>query len=586
MANFFLDNQDLQFSFQQLDIQPIVDLMENNYEASDAHPEVHGSYQDAMEYYLASLELLGNICGTQIAPTRLSIDEEGTQFDNGKVTYASGSEAARKLLSESGFMGVILPREYGGAHVPASIYMLMIEIVSRADASLMTMFGYQDVGELIARFGTEQQGKDYLPKLASGEHLGAIVLSEPGAGSDLQSIKVKAHQDEDGTWRLNGTKHFISNGCGDVLMVLARSEPEVSNIFGLSLFVCRGGDKVKVNRVEEKMGLHGSPTCELLFEDAPAELIGKRKFGLTKYILESLSQARFSVAAQSLGIAQEAYQMALEYAHQRSQFGKLIIDIPAVADLLLQMQVALESSRALLYFGVRWLDEKVQIENYIEAHKKQDVDLKPKQRQLRAAQQKVNLLSPMVKYVITEAASKVCYDAQQIFGGMGYMKETGVEQLVRDVRITTIYEGTSQVQVAASIKAVLADSLGDILDSKADRSDLDNEEPIIASLNEKLKSGKSLLNQISVKVAQLKDDIVTGSSAQSLVDAYAGLLSGHLLLDQVQAASQPEIKQRKQILATRFITECDAKIHALPSLFESDIFTATENKDLLFKLVD
>jgi len=582
MANFFHDNSDLTFIFSQLQLEPIVSLMENGFQPDETHAEVHGDYHEAMDYFETSLELLGTICANDIAPKRQQIDEQGTQFVDGKVHYAKGSEEARQLLSESGFMGAILPREYGGAHVPASIYMMMIEIVSRADASLMTMFGYQDVGELIARFGTRAQSARFLPQLASGEHIGAIVLSEPGAGSDLQSIRVKAHQNENGQWYLNGTKHFISNGCGDVLMVLARSEPEIDNIFGLSLFVCRGGDEVKVNRVEEKMGLHGSPTCELSFENAPCELIGKRKFGLTKYILESLSQARFSVAAQALGIAEGAYQSALEYAHQRRQFGKNIIDIPAVADLLLQMQVALESSRALLYFGAYWLDVKVQHENYIAAHKQSGQDLKPKQKILREAQQKSNLLSPMIKYVITEAANRVCYNAQQIFGGMGYIKETGIEQLVRDVRITTIYEGTSQVQVAGSIKAVLADTLAGVFSEKSKRSSEYLANPEFCRLNEQVEQMRTIFLQCRDRVIERGDDYFTGASAEGVVDSYAAMLASHLLQDQIEQATSKDLQRRKYLLTKRYISESLAQTKALLSRLENNIYNDKNDKALLF----
>ena len=307
MANFFSDNQDMVAQLEDLDLERIVDLLENGYSSNDdedANFPAPTSYADAMEFYAQSIELLGDITANSIAPLSEHIDSEGSTLNpDGSVSYAKATDEARALLSESGFMGVMLPRKYGGAGVPATIYMLMIELVSRADAALMTMFGYQDVGELIARFGTEEQAQEFLPGLCSGEKIGAIVLSEPGAGSDLQAVKVKAREDENGQWHLNGTKHFISNGCGDVLMVLARSEEKISNIFGLSLFVCAKSDAVKVAHVEKKMGLHGSPTCELLFNDAPAQLIGKRKAGLTRYVLESLNQARFSVAAQALGIA-------------------------------------------------------------------------------------------------------------------------------------------------------------------------------------------------------------------------------------------------------------------------------------------
>lgn len=581
MSNFFLDNHDLQFNFNSLKLEPVVDLMENGYQIDDEHPEVHANFEDAMDYYRLSLELLGKICGSDIAPRRISVDEQGAKLDAGRVVYADGTLASKKDLSDTGFMGAILPRKYGGAHVPSSIYMMMIEMVSRADPSLMTLFGYQDVGELIARFGDEKQAEKFLPKLASGEYIGAIVLTEPGAGSDLQSIRLAAKQNEDGQWQLNGTKHFISNGCGEVLMVLARSEANTDNIFGLSLFICSGGDDVKINRLEEKMGLHGSPTCELLFDNTPVELLGKRRMGLTKYILESLSQARFSVAAQSLGIAQGAYEAALDYAKQRKQFSKFIIDIPAVADMLIEMQVSLESSRALLYYGVYWQDLKVQLENYIAAHKKTDPEIKTKQLKLRQIQAKLNLLSPMTKYVITEACTKVTHQAQQVFGGMGYIKETGIEQLVRDIRITTIYEGTSQVQVAASIKLVLADILSDYFDEKEEQANGATSDENFAPLRSKLIQMRVSFKQCVNFLVEKSDEQYTLACAQLMVDGYSSMLTGHLLLEQLEMISDRKINARKLILAKRYITKCYAQTLSMVSLVESDIYTDLNLKDEL-----
>ncbi len=581
MSNFFLDNRDLQFNFKSLSLKPIVDLMENHYQRDSAHTEVHANFEDAMDYYRISLELLGKICAGDIAPRRLSVDQQGAKLVDGRVIYADGTIASRKDLSEAGFMGAILPRKYGGAHVPCSIYMMMIEIVSRADPSLMTLFGYQDVGELIARFGDEKQANKFLPKLASGEYIGAIVLTEPGAGSDLQSIRLAASQDENGQWQLNGTKHFISNGCGEVLMVLARSEANTDNIFGLSLFICPGGDSVKVNRIEEKMGLHGSPTCELLFENSPAELIGKRRMGLTKYILESLSQARFSVAAQSLGIAQGAFEAALEYAGQRKQFKMLIVDIPAVADMLVEMQVSLESSRALLYYGVYWQDLKVQLENYITAHKDKDPEIKTKQKQMRKVQTKVNLLSPMIKYVVTESSTRVTHQAQQVFGGMGYIRETGIEQFVRDIRITTIYEGTSQVQVAASIKAVLADVLCEYFDDKQSRTSAIAGEEKFNLLQKKLFEVREIFNQCAAFLAEKSDDQYTSACAHLMVDCYSGMLAGNLLLDQLESSFDGSIDTKKFVLANRYITKCFASSRAMQSLIESDVYSDLSLKELL-----
>lgn len=560
MSNFYTNNKDLEFIFENMDLEFIVELMENYFQESE---EVNhfDSYSEALEYYKASLELLGKICGEQIAPRRSLIDQEGSKLIDGEVKYAEASNLARELLSNAGYMGAILPRKYGGAHLPASIYMMMIEIVSRADASLMTMFGYQDVGELISRFGTNSQCKKYLPKLASGEHIGAIVLSEPGAGSDLQSIKLKACQTSNGKWLLNGTKHFISNGCGDVLMVLARSEPDVDNIFGLSAFICPKSDNVSVVRVEEKMGLHGSPTCELFFCDAPAELLGKRKFGLTKYILESLTQARFSVAAQSLGIAQEAYSMAKQYSFERKQFGKLINEFPAVSELLIDMQASLESCRALLYFGAKWLDRKTQLEGFL-TNKNDGVINKKEQRQLfREAQQKTNLLSPLIKYYVTEAANWICNNAQQIFGGMGYMKETGIEQLVRDVRITTIYEGTTQVQVSASLKLVMANVLETDLSSLI--SSLKTSKNISSENINAVTSFKNRFEEV-IKVIKMEfDEYNQGKNARIITDAYVKILASLLMLEQCDLANDRDVKYRKKLIASRIIFDCEKQLALL-----------------------
>jgi len=529
MPNFFTDNPDLSQHFKCLDIEYIVELKENYYIASKDDDAAPRNYEEAFDSYRIALDLLGEICANDIAPRRQEIDAVGTRFIDGKVSYASGTESSRQQLSELGFMGTIYPREYGGLNFPATIYMMMIEMVSRADPSLMTLFGYQDVGELIARFGSEEQRQDFLPKLATGEHIGAIVLSEPGAGSDLQGIKLRAELDDEGNWHLNGIKHFISNGCGDVLMVLARSEPGDRNPFGLSLFACRGGKAVRVNRVEEKMGLHGSPTCELSFNQAPAQLVGSRRVGFTKYVLESLNQARFSVAAQAIGIAEAAYQLANDYAKIRSQFGKLIGSFPAVANLLFEARVKLESSRALVFEGAQWLDYKTQLEEQIAELKQKKQNFKQPHQALQKAALMVNLLSPMVKYIATEAASQACHDAQQVFGGLGYMRETGIEQLVRDIRITTIYEGTSQVQVAASLRLVMSDVLNEYFDEKHKSLVGDADAP----LKVEIERIRCIFADSLIHLKDKNDAKYNSACAQHLVDMYGSILASYLLLGRV-----------------------------------------------------
>ncbi len=551
MPNFFTHNPDLLRHFERLDLEQIVALKEGNYEHAESRDDAPRNYREAMDMYRSALELLGQICAAEIAPLRQQIDLEGSGIVGGRVSYASGTVKARRLLSESGFMGTMLPREYGGLHFPASIYMFMNEIVSRADPSLMTMFGYQDVGELIARFGSRDLAERFLPGLANGEYISTIILTKPEAGSDLQAIRVRAEQDDAGNWALNGIKHFISNGCGDVLMVLAKSEPGKSNIFGLSLFACPASEAVAVNRVEEKMGLHGSPTCELEFKDAPAFLVGSRRFGFSRYILESLNQARFAVAAQGIGIAEAAFQEALAYAGKRKQFGKLIGEIPAVDNLLLDIQSDIESSRALLYEGAYWLDMKVSLDEHI-AHLKESGTDSSEFRQLSSqATRRLNLLSPMVKYLATEAANRACYNAQQVFGGMGYIRETGVEQLVRDVRITTIYEGTSQVQVAASLKSVMADVLGDDFEHKRESLAATD-----APLLERIVNIRGEFERARDYLESKNDQAYMEAAARNLVDIYGSILACYLLL------ARGNNDARQNLIARRYIISAEAAARA------------------------
>jgi len=560
MANYFSDNSDLLFHFSDMDLSEIVHLIECGYQNDAATGDsVPGpeNYEEAIEVYRESIELLGDISANFIAPRSASIDADGSEFHDGKVTYAKGSEECREKLSESGFMGVMLPREYGGASFPATVYIMMIEVLSRADASMMTLFGYQDVGELIARFGTKEQASKFLPGLASGDDIGAIVLSEPGAGSDLQAIKVKATEERPGQWVLNGVKHFISNGGGDVLMVLARSEEKMANIFGLSLFVCPKSDAVKVARVEEKMGLHGSPTCELIFDNAPVELIGRRKFGLARYVLESLNQARFSVAAQALGIAEGAYRQAKDYAEQRVQFGQKIGTFPAVHDMLEDMQLALISSRAMLYESVRWLDLKVRLDEALE-HGQVDEDSRPEAKQkLKEATRYVNLLSPLIKYSVTESATAVCHNAQQVFGGLGYMRETGIEQRVRDVRITTIYEGTSQIQIAASLKLILGDVLTDQFDRWQNATYPERLSDIVMLISET----RARFDEYLATIQAIDNDKVKDAAARDLADIYSQIFGSCLLVR--SAATNTNREQAARQYAIQSFASADSKLTAL-----------------------
>ncbi len=569
MANYFTDNHDLREHFNRLDLADVVKILEHDFTESHQFDFAPGSYSEALEVYKGALELVGDISANFVATRAQGVDVEGARLENGRVSYAHGTREALDKLSEAGLMGVIIPRKYGGVNFPATIYIMMIEMISRADASLMTLFGYQDVGETIARLGTEELAREFLPKYCTGEWTGATCLSEPGAGSDLQSVKLEAFQEKDGKWRLRGLKHFISNGNGEVLVVLARSEANTRNMFGLSLFACHGAnERVRVNRIEEKMGLHGSPTCELIFDDAPAQLLGRRRFGLFN-VLYILNHARFSVAAQGLGIAEGAYSEALKWARERVQFGKAIYQMPSIANTLIEMRVAIESSRSLLYASVQWLDRRNKMEERIVELKAAGHPYEREQHLFETSAKYTDLLSPLVKYVVTEAANKVVYDAVQLHGGMGYMKEMAVERNTRDVRITSIYEGATSVQVVGAIAHVLADVLADWF-NEAETTDYGE---ALSVPRKQIGELRSLFHEATTLVGQHEDSKFRDAAARELTDMYAALYTGYLLLDEARGVP------RKKLIARRYIAGALARAHAGMAAIRNGVFSDLASTD-------
>jgi len=466
MPNYFADNKDLLFHFENLNIEEVVAVAEDNYREAKEYDYAPTDYQDAIENYRLVLEIAGDIAANIVAPRAAEVDEKGNTFEDGKVTYAEGTREALKQLAQADLMGFTLPRKYGGLNFPATVYTMAVEMISRADASLMNLFGLQDIGQIICKYGSEEQRAEFLPKFASGASTGAMVLTEPDAGSDLQAVMLQAYQDDKGDWHLRGVKRFITNGCGDILLVLARSEPGTRDGRGLSLFVCNGDDSVKVRRIENKLGIHGSPTCELQFNDTPAQLIGKRKFGLIKYVMDLMNGARLGIAAQALGISQAAYEEALKYAQAREQFGKKIYHIPVVTNMLIDMRVTLESNRSLLYSTARWVNLRELLEAQISRLKAEGKPVDELNARFKEASRTAALLTPIVKYLLSESANRICYDALQIHGGAGYMKEFDIERLARDARITNIYEGTSQLQIVAATGGVINDILAGYFNEK------------------------------------------------------------------------------------------------------------------------
>jgi alkylation response protein AidB-like acyl-CoA dehydrogenase len=563
MPNYFLDNRDIKFHFDNFNLKEIVDIAENNYEESKLYNHAPISYEDAMENYRKVLEVIGDLAGNKIAERAADVDLEGAKLIDGKVHYAKGTQQNLKELSQAELMGLILPHKYGGINFPFSIYVMAIEIVARADASLMNIFGLQDIADTIKKFASEEQRQEFLPGFCTGEYTGAMALTEPDAGSDLQAVKLHAYQNAEGKWFLKGCKRFITNGNGDVLLVLARSEAGTKDGRGLSMFVCYGDDTVKVRRIENKLGIHGSPTCELQFNDTPAQLVGQRKYGLIKYVFDLMYRARMGVSAQALGISQAAYEEALKYAREREQFGKAIIDMPVVANMLVDMRVTLESNRSLFYAAAKSVDMKEKLEEKIEKEKKEGKSVAELTARLKHAAKVANLLTPFAKYVLTESANKITYDAIQIHGGTGYMKEFKVERLARDARITNIYEGTSQLQVVASYGGVVNDIMGpdfDKYEKKEYKAGLNK-------LADVLKEIRVIFKDCLKYVMDKKDANFQDVAAKDLVELYTYLVTGYLLLE------ESEKEQSKVFVANRYILNSLSNARKNEENIKSEIYS-------------
>ena len=544
MANYFLENPDLLYQFEKLDLKEIVDLTENNYKQAEKFDYAPINYEDAKENYKKILEIVGDIAANYIEPRSSSIDEEGALFKDGKVTYAKGTREALEMLSKAELMGMILPREYGGLNFPTTVYMMAVEMISRADASLMNLFGLQDIGKTIAQFADDNQKEEFLPGFSTGKYTGAMALTEPDAGSDLQAVKLSAYQDEKGKWFLRGVKRFITNGNGEVLLVLARTESGTKDARGLSMFVCYGDDTIKVRRIEHKLGIHGSPTCELQFNDTPAQLVGQRRFGLLKYVIYLMNRARVGIGAQSLGISQQAYEEALKYAKAREQFGKPIYYLPVISNMLIDMKVTLEANRSLFYSTSVWLDKKEKYEEQVDLLKALKKPFAEENEKLKDATKIVTFLTPLTKYLLSESANKITYDALQIHGGTGYMKEFKVERLSRDARITNIYEGTSQMQVVAAAGGAINDVFAEYFDLQEKKEYKGS----LVKLLDSLKEIKELYKDCIKYVKDKKDTSFQDVAAKDLVEIYAYIYIGFLLLNEANADQKKIFTARRYIL--------------------------------------
>lgn len=536
MANYFTDNQDIQFYLDHMDIGRIAAIMEDDFVYGGKFDGAPDGPDDALEGYRTILTSIGDIAGSRIAPTAAETDEVGnTLNEDGTVTYAPGIAEAIELLSQAGMMGFTLPYRYGGLNCPNLVYTMSIDVISRADASLMNLYGLQGIAETINAFADDELKEQYLPAMASGQATGAMVLTEPDAGSDLQSVKVSAEQDENGQWRINGVKRFITNGCGHILLVLARSEPEIHDGRGLSLFLVERDPTVQVRRLENKMGIHGSPTCELYFENTPAKLVGERQQGLIRYVMALMYGARMGVAAQSLGIGEAAYRVARGYADSRKQFGTSIDHFPAIRELLVDSKVDLTAARALTYYASFCVDIDYGLQKKLADPDKLDPDEKKKLKGMAREFRRVNgMLTPMAKYWSSEMCLRVANNSISVLGGSGYMRDYPVERLFRDARITSIYEGTSQLQIVAAVSGVMGGGADAVIDNLLEGEFPANLQPQI----ERIRKAQADLREIVEYTKGVDDQNYRRLYARRITDCAIYAIVGAILATQVRTSDE------------------------------------------------
>ncbi len=526
MANFYNDNPALKLHLNHPMMKKIVELKERNFADAEKFDYAPQNFEDAMDSYDRVLDIVGDICGNVIAVNAEDVDHTGPRVENGHVIYAEGTKKNLDACRKAGLMGMAMPRRLGGLNFPITPYIMAADIVSRADAGFENLWGLQDCAETIYEFADDAQKEKYIPRVCAGETM-SMDLTEPDAGSDLQSVMLKASQKEDGSWVLNGVKRFITNGDSDIHLVLARSEEGTKDGRGLSMFIYdkRNGG-VTVRRIENKMGIKGSPTCELVYKDAPAELVGSRRLGLIKYVMALMNGARLGIAAQSVGISEAAYREALAYAKDRKQFGKAIIEFPAVAEILSNMKAKLDASRTLLYACSRFVD-MYKVYDDISKERKLEVEEK---KEAKYYSRLADAFTPLAKGMTSEFCNQNAYDCIQIHGGSGFMKDYACERIYRDARITSIYEGTTQLQVVAAIRHVTTGTYLDWIREQESRQ--------VAAEDEAIKSMLVFMTQQYAaaveKVMGIDNPAYHDFMARRLVEMAGYCVMGYLLLDDAQ----------------------------------------------------
>ena len=522
MANFYNDNPALKHHLTHPLMEKIVELRERNYTEADKFDTAPTDYADALDNYDRVLDIVGDICGETIAANAEDVDHQGPRVVDGRVEYADGTVKNLDVCRKAGLMGMAMPRRFGGLNFPITPYIMAADIVSRADTGFENLWGLQDCAETIYEFADEDQKQRFITRVCQGETM-SMDLTEPDAGSDLQSVMLKATEQPDGTWRLNGVKRFITNGDSDIHLVLARSENGTKDGRGLSMFIYDKRDGgVTVRRIENKMGIKGSPTCELVFKNAKAELCGSRRLGLIKYVMALMNGARLGIAAQSVGVSELAYREALAYARDRRQFGKAIIDFPAVFEMLAVMKAKLDASRSLLYMTARYVD----IYKVYEDIAKERTLTPEERKEMKLYTRLADALTPMAKGLGSEYCNQNAYDCIQIHGGSGFMKDYACERIYRDARITSIYEGTTQLQVVAAIRHVTTGTYKQLMDLYAE-----------TEVKEELKSVRdAILEMVKVyddtvaRVNEVKDTTYLDFVARRLVEMAGNIIMSFLLL--------------------------------------------------------
>ena len=545
MANYYTDHPEIEFHLNHPLMKRVVDLKERNYVEKDQFEDAPVNYEDAIENYKRLLDITGDVAANIIEPNSEDVDLEGPHLENGRMIYASKTFENLDATRKAGLWGLSMPRRYGGLNLPNAIFSMASEIIAAADAGFQNIWSLQSCIDTLYEFGSEEQRQKYIPRICAGETM-SMDLTEPDAGSDLQRVMLKATQDEDGTWRLNGVKRFITNGDSDIHLVLARSEEGTKDGRGLSMFIYDKRDGgVTVRHIEHKLGIHGSPTCELVYKNAKAELCGNTRLGLIKYVMALMNGARLGIAAQSVGVEQEAYNEGLAYAKERAQFGEKIINFPAVYDMLSRMKAKLDAGRSLLYCCARYVDIYKALEDI-----SRDTKLTPEERQeMKKYTRLADAFTPLAKGMNSEYANQNAYDAISIHGGSGFIMEYKCQRLFRDARIFSIYEGTTQLQVVAAIRYITNGTYLSIIKEMLENEVSDD----LKALKERVAKLVDLYEAATNKVKEANDQAVHDFLARRLYNMTGDIVMSLLILD--DATKAPEMFAKSANVYVRMAEE-------------------------------